>query len=144
MAGDGPEEALRLLERFHGHLGPYLVLGYRMGVAARRELCAGPFDLVAEVCSGRSPPMSCMADGIQVGAGCTTGKGTLRVRGERRCEAMFMTRGGRGLRARVLPEALGRINVGATEAEVVALSRELMVEPEERLLAIEPMGATSP
>ena len=144
MAGEAPEEALRLVERFHGHLGPYVVLGYRMGVVARRELNAGPFDLVAEVHAGRTPPTSCMADGIQLGAGCTTGKGTLRLGGERTCEALFLTRGGRGMRARVLPEALGRIRQGATEAEVVALAREMMSEPEERLLAIEMLGATSP
>ena len=144
MAGEAPEEALRLVERFHGHLGPYVVLGYRMGVAARRELCAGPFDLVAEVHAGRAPPTSCMADGIQLGAGCTAGKGTLRLSGERGCEALFLTRGGRGLRARVLPEAIGRIHQGATEAELAALAREMMAEPEERLLALELLGASSP
>jgi len=144
MAGEAPEEALRLVERFHGHLGPYVVLGYRMGVAARRELCAGPFDLVAEVHAGRAPPTSCMADGIQLGAGCTAGKGTLRLSGDRGCEALFLTRGGRGLRARVLPQALGRIRQGATEAELTALAREMMAEPEERLLALELLGASSP
>ena len=32
-----------MLEEFHGHLGPYAVIGYRMGKIACRELNNDPF-----------------------------------------------------------------------------------------------------
>jgi formylmethanofuran dehydrogenase subunit E len=67
------------LARFHGHLGPFIVLGYRMGRYALRELGGNPFSVQAEVfCSGTTP-QSCLADGIQLGSGCTLGKGNIRV-----------------------------------------------------------------
>ncbi|MCX8206887.1 MAG: formylmethanofuran dehydrogenase subunit E family protein [Methanothrix sp.] len=65
---------------FHGHLGPFLVLGIRMGLAALRELGShGHRDISAVVRSGSMPPVSCMADGIQISTGCTLGKGNISV-----------------------------------------------------------------
>ncbi len=140
MATESPEDALRLLERFHGHLGPFVVLGYRMGSAARRELGAGPFDLRAEVMTGTTPPVSCLVDGIQMGACCTLGKGSISVRAEGRPEAVFTAKDGRALRASVRPEALAHIPRGASEAEVAALAREMMAAPEDRILLMEHVG----
>jgi formylmethanofuran dehydrogenase subunit E len=67
------------LARFHGHLGPFIVLGYRMGRRALTELGGNPFSLKAQVyCSGITP-QSCLADGIQLGSGCTLGKGNIEL-----------------------------------------------------------------
>ena len=67
------------LARFHDHLGPYIVLGYRMGRYALKVLNADPFGLKAQVfCSGVTP-QSCLADGVQIGSGCTLGKGNIEV-----------------------------------------------------------------
>lgn len=67
------------LAAFHGHLGPYIVLGYRMGRYARRHFCNDPFQIKAAVyCSG-SPPQSCLADGVQIGSGCTLGKRNIEI-----------------------------------------------------------------
>jgi len=67
------------LARFHGHLGPFIVLGYRMGRHALSALNADPFELKAQVfCSGVTP-QSCLADGVQLGSGCTLGKGNIEV-----------------------------------------------------------------
>ena len=65
------------LARFHGHLGPYIVLGYRIGKYALKELGGDPFSMTSEVyCSGVTP-QSCLADGVQLGSGCTLGKGNI-------------------------------------------------------------------
>ncbi len=79
-AGLSREEILTRIEDFHGHLGPYVILGFRAGQLALRSLgVVGYFDLEARVWSGTKPPLSCFADGVQLGSGCTTGKGNLTV-----------------------------------------------------------------
>jgi formylmethanofuran dehydrogenase subunit E len=67
---------LKALSQFHGHLGPYVVIGYRMGLLAKSELQG---KLNAKVFSGLRPPLSCLADGVQFSSGCTLGKGNIEV-----------------------------------------------------------------
>jgi len=67
------------LAAFHGHLGPYIVLGYRIGKYVRGSFCDDPFRMNGEVyCSG-TPPQSCLADGVQLGSGCTLGKRNIEI-----------------------------------------------------------------
>ena len=62
---------------FHGHICPFMPIGYRMGLVALRELGVerekdhGMFAL-SEM--GEGHPNTCMNDGIQVATGCTFGK----------------------------------------------------------------------
>lgn len=62
---------------FHGHKCPFMPIGYRMGLAAMRELGVervkdhGVFALV-EI--GIGHPQTCMADGVMSATGCTYGK----------------------------------------------------------------------
>lgn len=73
------EYSISDLARFHGHLGPFIVLGYRIGKQALKDLGSDPFSIQAEVfCSGVTP-QSCLADGVQLGSGCTLGKGNIEV-----------------------------------------------------------------
>jgi len=76
------------LAAFHGHLGPYIVLGYRIGRYAREQFCPDPFLLKASVFCAGVPPESCLADGIQIGSGCTLGKRNIQIieSDEIRCE----------------------------------------------------------
>ena len=74
--GEMPAE-LRRLADFHGHLGPYVLLGYRMGLIARRYF---PGKFYATVYTGTEPPVSCLIDGVQFSSGCTWGKGNLAVK----------------------------------------------------------------
>jgi formylmethanofuran dehydrogenase subunit E len=65
---------------FHGHDGPYMAIGLRMGLAALKMLdCKGWFDLECEVRLNWSPPDSCVIDGIQSSTGCTMGKKNINV-----------------------------------------------------------------
>lgn len=71
--------SLEDLAAFHGHLGPFIVIGYRIGTYVRDNFCNNPFDLRARIyCSG-APPQSCLADGIQLGSGCTLGKRNIEI-----------------------------------------------------------------
>ena len=82
-------------EEFHGHGGPFLVVGLRMGLRAMRDLDAcGWFDLRCRAHLRRSPPDSCVLDGIQVATGCTMGKMNMEVSEGEGVSAEF--EGGRG------------------------------------------------
>jgi formylmethanofuran dehydrogenase subunit E len=87
----------RLLSRaveLHGHLGPYLVIGLRMGLLARELLGAdGMNGLSATLETGRSPPISCVADGVQISTLCTLGKGNISIDGAGRVKGRFEAHG---------------------------------------------------
>jgi formylmethanofuran dehydrogenase subunit E len=68
---------LRQATRFHGHLGPWLVLGLQAGAYARRKLAASPFELRARVFCPAGTPYTCFVDGVQFSSGCTMGKGNI-------------------------------------------------------------------
>ncbi len=82
------------LAAFHGHLGPYIVLGYRIGRFVRRHFCDDPFRMRAEVhCTG-TPPQSCLADGVQLGSGCTLGKRNIEICPSHEIKCIFSTETG--------------------------------------------------
>jgi len=71
---------LRDAERFHGHLGPYVLIGQRIGECAMRALSAERYFGVEVIvaCSGK-PPQSCLVDGLQVSTGATYGKRNITI-----------------------------------------------------------------
>ncbi|MDH5595566.1 MAG: formylmethanofuran dehydrogenase subunit E family protein [Candidatus Bathyarchaeota archaeon] len=75
---------------FHGHLGPFLAIGVRMGLLAKKTLKSNGFrDLSVIVNTGNNPPLSCVVDGIQVATGCTLGKGNIAVTNLNEISAAF-------------------------------------------------------
>lgn len=68
------------LATFHGHLGPFIVLGYRIGRHVRRTFCDDPFAMQAVIHCAGTPPESCLVDGVQLGCGCTLGKRNIEIR----------------------------------------------------------------
>lgn len=76
------EDVIEKAVDFHGHLGPFLVLGVRMGLIGIRELEAkrGNPKLRVTVMTKPSVPFSCIIDGIQVVTKCTIGNRKLRLR----------------------------------------------------------------
>ena len=75
---------------FHGHDGPYMIIGLRMGLTALEQLnCNGWFDLECEVRLKWNPPDSCVIDGIQSSTGCTMGKKNINVVEEPGITAIF-------------------------------------------------------
>ena len=75
---------------FHGHLGPFLAIGVRMGLLAKKTLKSNGFrDLSVIVNTGNNLPLSCVVDGIQVATGCTLGKGNIAVTNLNEISAAF-------------------------------------------------------
>ena len=112
IMADLPRE-LRKLVDFHGHLGPYVLLGYRMGLMAKSYF---PSKFFATVFTGTEPPVSCLIDGVQFSSGCTMGKGNLTIKEGGRPVARFYD-GLRSLETSPLDTVLRRINtVGSYEA----------------------------
>ncbi|MFW6149433.1 MAG: FmdE family protein [Atribacterota bacterium] len=67
--------------KLHGHAGPYLNLGIKMGLLALEILnVKGYFDLSVEAELEYRRPMSCFVDGLQISTGCTMGKGNIRIK----------------------------------------------------------------
>ncbi len=65
--------------KFHGHLGPYLVLGLLAGKAALKKLrCRKYFSLKVRVWGATKKPKSCLIDGLQLSTGATYGKGNIK------------------------------------------------------------------
>jgi len=65
--------------KFHGHLGPYLILGILAGELAMKRLgCGKYFGLQVKVRGVDKKPKSCLVDGLQLATGATYGKGNIR------------------------------------------------------------------
>jgi len=69
------------IKNLHGHVGPWNVLGWRMGKAALRELNAtwGQHELEVVCCIPLKTPYSCIADGLVVGTGNSIGRLDIRL-----------------------------------------------------------------
>jgi formylmethanofuran dehydrogenase subunit E len=82
MASHVPYETPKaeFLERFHGHLGPYVAIGAKMGAdAVENQGLPKYFGVVVSATCPASPPHSCLLDGLQVGTGATMGKRNLSI-----------------------------------------------------------------
>jgi formylmethanofuran dehydrogenase subunit E len=69
--------------RLHGHLGPFLVIGVKMGMAAKKALGVSNEECIflrAEANVPIFPPYSCLLDGIQVSTTCTVGNQRLTIK----------------------------------------------------------------
>jgi len=79
--GQEPEDWWSEIKHMHGHVGPWNVLGWRIGKAALREFDAkwGRHELDIICYVPLKTPYSCMADGLIIGTGNTLGRLDLRL-----------------------------------------------------------------
>jgi formylmethanofuran dehydrogenase subunit E len=76
--------------RFHGHLGPYLVLGILAGELALKKLkCKKYFGLEVKVWGANKKPKSCLIDGLQLSCGATYGKGNIKKANAEKIAILF-------------------------------------------------------
>jgi formylmethanofuran dehydrogenase subunit E len=76
--------------KFHGHLGPYLVLGILAGELALKKLkCKKYFGLEVKVWGADKKPKSCLIDGLQLSCGATYGKGNIEKRAGEKITILF-------------------------------------------------------
>lgn len=143
MVDDSRQKARILLARavdFHGHLGPFLILGIRMGVIARSMLKAQNHnDLTAVVFVSHNPPASCTIDGVQVASGCTLGKGTIRVSESTDHVAGEFHAGNRICTITVKPKLLNDLVDGlrkATDKGVLEIAETMLACADEELFQV--------
>ena len=108
------------LKKFHGHLGPYAVIGLRMGKLAVEKIGVRGKGLKCVVRTGIKPPVSCIIDGIQFSSSCTLGKGNISVENKDLAEAVFF-RNDKKLKIKLRNEIKNRVD------------KEMSRENEERL-----------
>ena len=79
--GREPEDWWSEIKHMHGHVGPWNVLGWRIGQAALRKFDTKwgwhELDIICYV--PIKTPYSCMADGLVIGTGNTIGRLDLRL-----------------------------------------------------------------
>ena len=127
------------LARFHGHLGPFIVLGYRMGRYALKNLGENPFAIKARVyCSGVTP-QSCLADGIQLGSGCTLGKGNITIV---KSDLIYSEFSSEGVGIRLTPHPLKSFpdENPDYELEIERYAADLYKLPDEQLFSVEALA----
>lgn len=111
------EELERRAVEFHGHGGPFMTLGLRMGLYALERLdCKGWFDVSCRVALRWRPPDSCVIDGIQSSTGCTMGKHNIEVDEDDGVSAAF-TSGGRSVTLMLRKEVLDKVRNGLEDDE---------------------------
>jgi len=139
-------ELMSIVERaaeFHGHLGPFLVIGVRIGLIGLRELKIKKKNENLRITAmlRNSVPFSCIIDGIQVATKCTIGNQKLKLIDSPRIAAEFELHRDK-LTVAVNPATFNRLkgsllskNVSTEETEKLALM--VASTPEEELFIIE-------
>lgn len=133
------EDMLDLAKRFHGHLGPYLVFGLRMGLKAGEVLgFEGHFDVKVKAYVGSETPLSCLADGLQFSTGATLGKGNIELaeKGEGPPRAVFEAEGKR-LEIALTEKALELTRDMGDRHHAEAVATEAARLPEDELFVVQ-------
>jgi formylmethanofuran dehydrogenase subunit E len=129
-------------QKLHGHLGPFLVIGVRMGMTAKKALSVADdqcTSLRANVKVPLSPPFSCLLDGIQASTSCTVGNRLLTIENSEEIIVSFTKQNATGivkitLKPKVAEELKKKISECAL-TEKFAL--ELAHTPENQLFNVE-------
>jgi formylmethanofuran dehydrogenase subunit E len=137
------EKAIDDAVKLHGHLGPFLVIGVKMGKAAKeilRTRTGGEVKFQVTIKVPQTTPFSCTIDGIQSTTHCTIGNqkleiekseqeiyGSFQVQNTKRALTIRVKRG-------VIEELMNRFGRGVTNEE---LAVQVASMPENELFTIE-------
>lgn len=128
---------------FHGHLGPFLVIGVRMGSLAKKILNENAGENNKFRVTARLPlltPFSCIIDGIQATTQCTVGNQKLRIENSQAKIIVYFEQqdSHKVLRIhvnlKIIKELKKRYSEGASNEE---LAREIASIPKSQLFIIE-------
>ena len=140
------EELTSLIKKaadFHGHLGPFLVIGVRMGTLTKKILNVNAGKNNKLRITARLPlltPFSCIIDGIQATTQCTIGNQKLKIENSQTKIIVYfeLKNSYKALRIHVDPKIIkelkNRYSEGASNEE---LAREIASIPESQLFVIE-------
>lgn len=129
-------QTLEQIKNFHGHLGPYVVIGYRMGKIANQKLGNNPFGKKATVYTGTTPPISCIIDGIQISSGCTMGKGNIRVENQKKPTADFLDKNGKKINITLKNNIQNKIDTEINDDNIENFSIKVYEMSDEELFQI--------
>ena len=114
MVEDEEQRLVKLTNEIHGHIGIYSIIGTKMGLYARELLGERPSVLSF---AGKTPPLSCLNDGIQIGSGATLGRGLIAVSPEGEpCAMARFTSGNKSFTLRLKDEYASRIRADIDQA----------------------------
>lgn len=141
-AGQPPENWWEEIKRQHGHVGPWNVLGWRIGQAALREFKSewGRHELQVVCYVPLQTPFTCMVDGLSVGTGNSLGRLDLRLGEVLHFRQTFVAvcrkdKTGPVLEFRPKPDYLRTI-VNRPVEELERLSKECGLSSEDKLFSI--------
>lgn len=140
------EEFDHLLKRaveFHGHLGPFLVLGLRMGLAGLRELKVRRGERKLQVMAKLlyRIPFSCTVDGLQISTKCTIGNKRLKIMNYSGIKAKFKLKKGEEVTVAVNSAFLDMLkrrlaSESGPSEEIRELAQFVTYVPEEELFSV--------
>jgi len=130
------DELVKNAVRFHGHFGPFLVLGLKAGLLANAILGKDFFKTKAVVVTNPSPPYSCFIDGIQFVTGCTMGKCNIKLK-KGKDVSVFFSRDDKRLGLRLKNEVLNSICNITSEEEIRCRASNLLSKSASELFEIE-------
>jgi formylmethanofuran dehydrogenase subunit E len=131
------KEIFEEIEKFHGHVGPYAIIGYRMGIIANEKLGADPFEKNTTVWTDIRPPLSCLIDGIQISSGCTLGKGSIQIQKDTdNLRAEFSNKKGEKIQITLKPEIRQEIDNNVTEENMIQYSEDFYQRTDSELFEI--------
>ena len=130
------EKILEDAARFHGHLGPFMILGLKAGLLANKILGKDCFKTNATVITEPRTPYTCFIDGIQFITGCTMGKGNIKLEEGEGVLVVLFSKDGKGLRLTLKAELLEKLKEVPME-ECERIAREILKIPIEELFHIE-------
>ena len=134
-------EALEAAKSFHGHLGPMVALGLRMGRIIVGRLGDTPFSYHIRCFTGKTPPISCVLDGLQLSTPCTVGNGGIGIVEDGEVRATASDKAGRAVEVRLRSEISERIEAEYDPNHEEALPLALWEMSEEALFEVmENMG----
>jgi formylmethanofuran dehydrogenase subunit E len=129
-------------QKLHGHLGPFLVIGVRMGMIARKALSVATdqcTSLRANVKVPLFPPFSCLLDGIQVSTSCTVGNQRLTMENsEEICVSFAKQNAGTAVKITLKPKIAEEPRKKISECALTEkFALELAHMPENQLFNVE-------
>jgi len=116
----GLRALLQAATDLHGHFGPFLALGIRMGLLGLRELSVQQGDrrMTATVMLEYAVPFSCILDGIQISTRCTVGNARLAWKESNEIGAIFQ-----------LDSSQQRVEIWVLPVVIRELKRRLAKQP---------------
>jgi len=125
---------------YHGHLGPWAVIGYRVGVRSLKEsgLQRSSKDLIIVHRCPEAVQYTCMLDGLHAATGASIGKLTLKheaVAAEQLCTVVVDRAHGRQYRFTMNPELVSAI-LNLDHEHQISEARRVAALPDERLFRI--------